>query len=248
MGEIMIVTGGGRGIGAATAVAAARRGYDVCVVYQQRQGPADAVRDECAGHGVRAIAVRADVSVEADVLRLYSTVDSELGRVRALVNNAGVVDRHIRVEDMTAERIERMLRVNVLSAFLCAREAVRRMSTSQGGDGGAIVNVSSRAAALGAGTHYVDYAASKAAVDALTVGLANEVAAEGVRVNSVRPGLVYTDIHEDTGMPDRVDRLAHTIPMGRGGQPEEVAAAILWLLSAEASFVTGTILDVSGGR
>jgi NAD(P)-dependent dehydrogenase (short-subunit alcohol dehydrogenase family) len=248
VGDIMIVTGGGRGIGAATAVAAARQGYDVCVVYEKRQDTADAVADQCRGHGVRAIAVRADVAVEADVLRLYSTVDSELGRVRALVNNAGVVDRHIRVEDMTADRIERMLRVNTLSAFLCAREAVRRMSTKHGGDGGGIVNVSSRAAALGAATHYVDYAASKAAVDTLTVGLANEVAAEGIRVNSVRPGLVYTDIHAATGLPDRVDRLAHTVPMGRGGQPEEVAAAILWLLSREASFVTGTILDVSGGR
>jgi NAD(P)-dependent dehydrogenase (short-subunit alcohol dehydrogenase family) len=248
MAKVVIVTGGGRGIGAATALAAARRGYDVCVGYQHRQDAADAVVEQCVRAGVRGLAVAADVSVEADVVRLFSTVDDQLGPVSALVSNAGIVDRQIRVADMDAPRVERMLRVNVLSAFLCAREAVRRMSTAHGGVGGSIVNVSSRAAVLGSPGEYVDYAASKAAVDALTVGLAKEVAAEGIRVNAVRPGLIDTEIHAAGGEPGRVERLKITVPMGRGGLSTEVADAVLWLLSDEASFVTGTFLDVAGGR
>lgn len=244
----MIVTGGGRGIGAATALAAARRGYDVCVVYRQRADTAAAVVAACVATGARAISVQADVSVEADVVRLFSIVDHRLGLVRALVNNAGVVDRKSTVAELDSGRIQRMFRVNAVSAFLCAREAVRRMSTLRGGAGGSIVNVSSRAAALGGAGRYVDYAASKAALDALTVGLAAEVAAEGIRVNSVRPGLIDTEIHASGGEPDRVERLREGVPMRRGGRPEEVAAAILWLLSDEASYVTGAILDVSGGR
>lgn len=248
MGGIVVVTGGGRGIGAATALAVAARGDDVCVVYQHRQESAEAVRERCERAGVRALAVAADVSVEADVVRLFSTVDERLGVLTALVNNAGVVDRQSRLVDMDAARVDRMLRVNVLSAFLCAREAVRRMSTRTGGGGGAIVNVSSRAAVLGAPGEYVDYAAAKAAVDALTVGLAKEVAAEGIRVNAVRPGLIHTDIHASGGEPDRIERLRAGVPLGRGGQPEEVAAAVVWLLSAQASYVTGALLDVGGGR
>jgi NAD(P)-dependent dehydrogenase (short-subunit alcohol dehydrogenase family) len=248
MAGIVVVTGGSRGIGAATALAGARRGYDVCVVYQHRADAAAEVVAGCADTGVRALAVQADVSVEKDVLRLFATVDDTLGPLDALVNNAGIVDRQTRLTDVDEVRLERMFRVNVISAFLCAREAVRRMSTRHGGVGGAIVNVSSRAAALGSPGEYVDYAASKAAVDTMTVGLAREVATEGVRVNSVRPGLIVTDMHASGGEPDRVERLKDTVPMRRGGHPEEVAAAILVLLSAEASFITGSMVDVSGGR
>jgi len=248
MGEIVVVTGGSRGIGAATALLAAQRGYDVCVAYRNRADAAELVVAGCVERGVRAIGVRADVSVEADVVELFSTVDDKLGRVGALVNNAGITAPQSRVEDLDAARVERMLRTNVVGAFACAREAVRRMSTRHGGAGGAIVNVSSRAAALGGTGEYVDYAASKAALDALTVGLAGEVATEGIRVNSVRPGLIDTEIHASGGRPDRVAQLKDRVPMRRGGTAREVAAAILWLLSAEASYVTGSIIDVAGGR
>ncbi|MGZ4615012.1 MAG: SDR family oxidoreductase [Actinomycetes bacterium] len=244
----VVVTGGSRGIGAATALRLAERGHPVCISFVQQADAADAVVAACAAAGVDAIAVRADVSVEDDVVALFEAVDAELGPLAGLVNNAGVVDRQARVEDITTQRLERMFAVNVTGSFLCAREAVRRMSTRRGGAGGALVNVSSRAAVLGAPGEYVDYAAAKAAVDAMTLGLAREVADEGIRVNAVRPGLIATDIHADGGEPGRPDRLAPTVPMRRPGQPEEVAAAIVWLLGDEATYVTGTFIDVAGGR
>ncbi len=247
MSEVVIVTGGSRGIGAATAVLAAERGYDVCLAYRQAADAAAEVVDRCREYGRTAVAVEADVSVEADVARLFAAAD-EVGPLGGLVNNAGILGRQSRLADLDPARIEHTLRVNVVGAFLCAREAVHRMSTAAGGAGGAIVNVSSRAAALGGANEYVDYAASKAALDAMTVGLSREVAGEGIRVNSVRPGLIYTDIHASGGDPGRVDRLSGGVPMGRGGTPDEVARAILWLLSDESSYVTGTIIDVSGGR
>lgn len=248
MDKTLLVTGASRGIGAATAVLAARAGYAVGVAYRNDRAAAESVVRAIAGQGGTAVAVQADVGVEADVLRLFETIDSALGRLTALVNNAGILERQLRVEEMDAERIRRVFATNVLGSFLCCREAVRRMSTRRGGMGGAIVNVSSRAARLGAPGEYVDYAASKAAVDTLTLGLAREVAAEGIRVNAVAPGIVYTGIHAAGGEPGRVDRLKDSVPMKRGGQPEEVARAVLWLLSDEASYVTGSVLDVAGGR
>lgn len=247
MSDVVVVTGGSRGIGAATALLLAERGHDVCLSFSAREDAAVQVVAQCEAAGVRARALRVDVSVELDVLALFAAAD-EMGRVRGLVNNAGIVARQSRVEDLDSERVDRMMQVNVLGAFMCAREAVHRMSTRFGGEGGAIVNVSSRAAALGGPGEYVDYAASKAAVDALTIGLAAEVAADGIRVNSVRPGLIRTDIHASGGEPGRVERMAPRVPMQRGGEPEEVARAICWLLSDEASYTTGAILDVSGGR
>jgi len=244
----MIVTGGSRGIGAATARLAAARGYAVCVNYRTNRPAADEVMKSIAAAGGTAIAVPADVAIEADVVRLFRTVDEELGPLTALVNNAGVLERQARVEHMDAARIDRVFATNVRGAFVCAREAVTRMSTAHGGGGGAIVNVSSRAAQLGAPGEYVDYAASKAALETLTIGLAREVAGEGIRVNGVRAGIIYTDIHADGGEPGRVDRLGPTLPMKRGGDAIEVARAILWLLSNEASYSTGTFVDVAGGR
>jgi NAD(P)-dependent dehydrogenase (short-subunit alcohol dehydrogenase family) len=248
MSGVVLVTGGSRGIGAATARLAAERGYAVCVNYRAKRDAAAAVVAEIRAAGGRAIAVPADVASEAEVVRLFQTVDAELGAVTALVNNAGILERQARVEQIDAARIDRIFATNVRGAFLCAREAVRRMSTARGGAGGAIVNVSSRAAQLGAPGEYVDYAASKAALDALTIGLGREVAGEGIRVNAVRAGIIYTDIHAAGGEPGRVDRLAPTLPMKRGGDPMEVARAILWLLSDEASYSTGTFVDVAGGR
>jgi len=244
----MIVTGGSRGIGAATARLAAERGYAVCVNYRSNRDAADIVVGEIAAAGGTAIAVGADVASEPDVVRLFSAVDAALGPLDALVNNAGVLERQTRVEHVDAARIDRIFATNVRGAFVCAREAVRRMSTARGGAGGAIVNVSSRAAQLGAPGEYVDYAASKAALDALTIGLAREVGGEGIRVNGVRAGIIHTDIHADGGEPGRVDRLGPTLPMKRGGDAIEVARAILWLLSDEASYSTGTFIDVAGGR
>ncbi|MGE0358353.1 MAG: SDR family oxidoreductase [Burkholderiales bacterium] len=248
MGRVAIITGAGRGIGAATAMLAAGRGYAVCVNYRQGAEAAREVVSAIEGGGGRAIAVAADVSVEEDVVRLFDTAARELGPVTALVNNAGILERQMRVEDMDAARIRRVLDTNVVGSFLCAREAVRRMSTKRGGKGGAIVNLSSGAARWGSPDEYVDYAASKGAIDTMTIGLSKEVAGEGIRVNAVRPGLVVTDIHAAGGEPGRVARLKSSVPLGRGGMPEEVATAILWLLSDEASFTTGAIIDVSGGR
>ncbi len=247
MAGVLVVTGGSRGIGAATALLAARRGWDVLLTYRSRAEEAEAVVARCVAAGARAAALRADVATEADVVGAFAAA-RELGMVTGVVNNAAIVDRLARVEDLSAERLQRMFTVNITGAFLCAREAVRVMARSRGGTGGAIVNVSSRAAVLGGAGSYVDYAASKGAIDVLTVGLAAEVASEGIRVNGVRPGLIETELHADTGLPDRVARLSPTVPMGRGGTADEVAAAIVWLLSDEASYVTGATLDVSGGR
>jgi NAD(P)-dependent dehydrogenase (short-subunit alcohol dehydrogenase family) len=248
MSKVIIITGGSRGIGAATARLAAARGYAVCVNYLKNRIAADAVVDEIGSNGGQAIAVAADVSSETDVINLFKTVDVQLGTVTALVNNAGILETQMRVEDMDAARLTRIFAVNITGCFLCAREAVRRMSTKHGGNGGAIVNVSSAASRLGSPNEYVDYAAAKGAVDTLTIGLSKEVASEGVRVNAVRPGYIYTDIHASSGEPGRVDRLKGSIPMKRGGQPEEVANAIMWLLSDEASYTTATFIDLAGGR
>lgn len=242
------MTGGGRGIGAATARLAGTRGYAVCVNYRRDRESAERVSAEIATAGGSAIAVGADVAHEPDVVRLFDETESRLGPITGLVNNAGIVERQARVEAMDAARLTRVFATNVVGAFLCAREAVRRMSTACGGKGGGIVNISSRAALLGSAGEYVDYAASKAAVETLTIGLAREVAEEGIRVNAVRPGLIYTEIHAAGGEPGRVDRVKAGIPMKRGGQPEEVARAVLWLLSDEASYSTGTFIDVAGGR
>lgn len=245
--RVAIVTGASRGIGAATALLAARQGWAVAVNYTRQTGAADAVVRQITEAGGTAIAVQADVAIEADVVAMFEAVDRQLGRVTALVNNAGVVDVPARVDQMTGERLRRMFDINVMGSFFCAREAVLRMSTRHGGAGGSIVNVSSAASRLGAAHQYVDYAASKGAMDVLTIGLAREVAAEGIRVNAVRPGLIETDIHASGGLPDRVRDLAHKIPMGRGGTAQEVAEAIVWLMGDASPFTTMTLMDISGG-
>jgi NAD(P)-dependent dehydrogenase (short-subunit alcohol dehydrogenase family) len=247
-GKVLLVTGGSRGIGAAVATIAASRGWRVAVNFAENEAAAKALVRGIVEAGGEAIAVRGDVGAEADVVRMFEEVDRAFGPLDALVNNAGVVARKGRVEDMDAARLERMMRVNVIGSFLCAREAVRRMSTRRGGRGGGIVNVSSVASLLGSPGEYIDYAASKGAIDTFTVGLAREVAEEGIRVNAVRPGIIATDIHASGGQPDRIERVRPLVPMKREGRPEEVASAILWLLSDEASYATGAIIDVSGGR
>ena len=248
MSKIILITGGSGGIGKATALKAAIEGYSVCVHYNSKQSDADEIVKQIQEAGGTAIAVAADVSKEEEVRRLFSIVDEKLGSITALVNNAGIVGRQSKVADMDAERIQQIFATNVLGSFLCAKEAVKRMALSNGGSGGSIVNISSKAASHGGAGEYVDYAASKGAIDTFTYGLAKEVAADGIRVNAIRPGIIYTDLHAKGGEPGRVDRMKDLIPMKRGGYPEEVADCIMWLVSDKASYVTGTIVDVTGGR
>nr|WP_152207898.1 SDR family oxidoreductase [Marinobacter changyiensis] len=247
MSNILLVTGGSRGIGAATARLAATRGYSVCLSYLNNREAAESVVRDIEAKGGGAWAIQADVADQASVVQLFEAVDAR-GQLAALVNNAGILERQMRVDEMDAARLQRVLATNVIGSFTCAREAVRRMSTLHGGKGGAIVNLSSMAARLGAPGEYVDYAAAKGAIDAFTIGLAKEVASEGIRVNAVRPGVIHTDIHASGGEPGRIERVKGSVPLQRGGQPEEVAEAILWLLSGAASYTTGALLDVSGGR
>lgn len=248
MEQVIVVTGGSRGIGAATARLAATRGYRVCLVWRSGRLAAEAVVEQIQAEGGIAIAVQADVAQAEDVDALFRAVDQALGRIDVLVNNAAVLEHQSVLEAITQDRLQRIFSVNAIGPILCAQQAIRRMAMSRGGPGGAIVNVSSSAARLGSPHEYIDYAASKGALDTMTIGLAKEIAAEGIRVNAVRPGHIYTEMHASGGEPDRVDRIKATIPLGRGGRPEEVAEAILWLASPQASYVTGAFIDVTGGK
>jgi NAD(P)-dependent dehydrogenase (short-subunit alcohol dehydrogenase family) len=246
--KVVLITGGSRGIGAATARLAAARGYDVCVNFRTNRDAAGLVVQDIQAAGSRGVAVAADVSVEADVVRLFEACHASFGRLDALVNNAGILEKQSRLDMMDAARISRVLATNVVGPFICAREGVKRMSTKYGGRGGAIVNVSSGAARMGSPHEYIDYAASKGALNSMTIGLSREVAEEGVRVNAVLAGHIYTELHSSGGEPNRVERVKDQVPMKRGGTADEVARAILWLLSDEASYVTGSLLDVAGGK
>ncbi len=248
MSKVVLITGASRGIGAETARLAAANGYALCLNYLSNQQAAEDLCESLVSDGHHAITHQANISIESDVMAMFHAIDNEFGHLDGLVNNAGILETQSDIVEMTRDRWQRILDVNVIGSFLCAREAIKRMSTEQGGRGGSIVNLSSRAADLGAPHEYVDYAASKGAVDAMTIGLAKEVGDQGIRVNAVKPGLIYTDIHADCGEPGRVDRLKSAVPMQRGGLPTEVAEAILWLLSDASSYTTGSFIDVSGGR
>jgi len=248
MSKVLLITGASRGIGAEAARRAAANGYAVCINYHKNQEVAEELCSSLIGDGHHAITCQANVANEAEVESMYQAIDAEFGRIDALVNNAGILEQQSDLVDMSVERWLRILNTNVIGSFLCARAAIQRMSTHSGGQGGSIVNLSSRAADLGAAHEYIDYAASKGAIDAMTRGLANEVGNQGIRVNAVKPGLIYTDMHADGGEPGRVDRMKAGVPMQRGGLPGEVAEAILWLLSEESSYTTGSFIDVSGGR
>jgi NAD(P)-dependent dehydrogenase (short-subunit alcohol dehydrogenase family) len=248
MSKVVLITGASRGIGAATARQSAAAGFDVAINYTRDEASAQAVADDVRAAGRQALVVRADVGSEKDIVGMFEAVDSELGTVTGLVNNTGILFQQMRLDEMDAERIERVLAVNVTGTILCCREAVRRMSTRHGGSGGAIVNVSSVASRIGGPNEYIDYAASKGAVDSITLGLSKEVATEGIRVNAVRPGIIDTEIHASGGEPGRAFRVAPNVPMQRPGDADEVAAAIVWLLSDEASYTSGALLDVAGAR
>ncbi|MCQ4297538.1 SDR family oxidoreductase [Pseudomonas stutzeri] len=248
MSRVMLITGASRGIGAATARLAAHQGYALCLNYHQREDAANQVLEQVRAAGASAITIKADVADENQVLHMFAVIDREFGRLDVLVNNAGMLEQQMRLERMDAARWARVLGTNVIGSFLCAREAIKRMSTQHGGQGGSIINLSSIAARLGAPGEYIDYAAAKGAIDSMTLGLAKEIAGEGIRVNAVRPGVIHTDIHASGGEPDRIERVKASVPMGRGGQAEEIAEAILWLASEQASYTTGALLDVSGGR
>lgn len=245
---LILITGGSRGVGAATARLAAAQGYDVAISYVANESAALEVVADIEELGRKGLAVRADSADPEQVVELFSAIDRSFGRIDVLVNNAGVLAKQSRMEDLSFERMQRVFAVNALGPILCAQQAVKRMSLRHGGTGGVVINISSASARLGSPNEYVDYAASKGALETFTIGFAKEVAREGIRVNCIRPGHIYTDMHASGGEPGRVDRVKESIPMGRGGQPEEVARAILWLASAEASFVTGTFLDVTGGK